>query len=210
MLPRTRNKLAQIAKFAYSNEATLHFSYEAAVKCASLPGCYVECGVGAGAQIAAMALADTGKMIYAFDSFKGIPLGCEHDIEQPGIGKPTHDQKASQEERLVSSGITVHSIDNVIGNLDKLGIGGKVEFIPGWFQNTVPLFTQPIALLRLDGDLYESTKVCLEHLMPLVVPGGYVIIDDYALAGCKKACDEHGIKVTPIEGANGPVWFEKQ
>lgn len=44
-----------------------------------------------------------------------------------------------------------------------------------------------IAYLRLDGDLYESTRVCMEHLYPLVSKGGYVICDDYDLHGCRYA-----------------------
>ena len=50
----------------------------------------------------------------------------------------------------------------------------------------------PIAILRLDGDWYESTKVCLEHLFDLVVDGGFVIVDDYgAYEGCRTAVDEY-------------------
>lgn len=58
-----------------------------------------------------------------------------------------------------------------------------------------------ISILRLDGDWYSSTKVCLEHLYPLVSIGGVVIIDDYdAYDGCKKAVDEYllSIGVSPF------------
>ena len=64
----------------------------------------------------------------------------------------------------------------------------------GWFQHTLPQARHeigPIAVLRLDGDWYESTKCCLENLYDSVVPGGYVILDDYyCWEGCKKAFDE--------------------
>jgi hypothetical protein len=48
-----------------------------------------------------------------------------------------------------------------------------------------------IAILRLDGDWYASTRVCLEHLYDKVVRGGFIIVDDYGCyEGCKKAVDE--------------------
>ena len=46
-------------------------------------------------------------------------------------------------------------------------------------------FPNGIAFLRLDGDLYRSTKVCLDHLLPLVSPGGWVIGDDFGLTGAR-------------------------
>jgi len=69
-----------------------------------------------------------------------------------------------------------------------------VSLVKGWFQDTLPEYKDrmgAVALLRLDGDWYESTKCCLENLYDNVVPGGYVIIDDYgALTGCKEAVDD--------------------
>jgi hypothetical protein len=57
----------------------------------------------------------------------------------------------------------------------------NATFVKGWFKDTVPgrEFPEPIAVLRLDGDWYESTLTCLESLYPKVTPGGVVIIDDY-------------------------------
>jgi hypothetical protein len=60
---------------------------------------------------------------------------------------------------------------------------------------------QQIAVLRLDGDLYRSTKVCMDYLYPLVSQGGYVIVDDFDLSGCKKAI---------LEATNpAPIYFRK-
>ena len=64
----------------------------------------------------------------------------------------------------------------------------------GWFQDTLPQAIKEIdriAILRLDGDYYESTKVCLEYLYPKVVRGGAVIVDDWCLKGCREACEEY-------------------
>ena len=57
-------------------------------------------------------------------------------------------------------------------------------------------------MLRLDADLYESTKVCIEWLYPLVSPGGWMIVDDWDLSGARKAVTEH-VKVF------GPTYFQK-
>ncbi|MGE3153974.1 MAG: TylF/MycF/NovP-related O-methyltransferase [Nitrospiraceae bacterium] len=69
-----------------------------------------------------------------------------------------------------------------------------IHYHVGWFQDTlrvVPESIESIALLRVDGDWYESTKICLARLVPLVSPGGIVVIDDYGKwPGCRKALDE--------------------
>jgi hypothetical protein len=68
------------------------------------------------------------------------------------------------------------------------------HFHAGWFQETLralPAGFGAIALLRIDGDWYESTKICLEVLFPKVVSGGIVVIDDYGKwSGCREAVDE--------------------
>ena len=68
----------------------------------------------------------------------------------------------------------------------------NLRIIKGWFQDTLPVNKpERIAVLRLDGDWYESTKVCLNELFDRVVNGGVIVIDDYGdWEGCKKAIDE--------------------
>jgi hypothetical protein len=65
-------------------------------------------------------------------------------------------------------------------------------FLRGWFRNTLPKApVEKLALLRLDGDLYESTKDALENMYDKVVPGGFIIIDDYnVFEPCKRAVNE--------------------
>jgi O-methyltransferase len=69
-----------------------------------------------------------------------------------------------------------------------------LDFHVGWFQDTIPdpaTAIKDIALLRLDGDWYESTKVCLDHLYDRVSPQGIIILEDYfCWEGCRKATDE--------------------
>ena len=69
--------------------------------------------------------------------------------------------------------------------------GVTVEFLPGWFNETLPLVpVGRIALLRLDGDMYSSTMTALQALYPKVEPSGFLIIDDYGWwIQCKYAVD---------------------
>lgn len=78
-------------------------------------------------------------------------------------------------------------------NFLKYGLlDAQVRFLEGWFRETLP--TAPIerlCVLRLDGDMYESTMVALESLYDRVSPGGFVIVDDYlAVPGCRAAVDD--------------------
>jgi O-methyltransferase len=224
---------------------TLDFTAEAtlAVLRENIPGALVECGVAAGAHPAVMARIALDhppvRQVHLFDSFCGIPKGGPEDKADitalVGV--------AEEGEGIVTSGATAFSLEQVKHNLRTWGIplttstiasfvgcpgyrafhDPPLIFHEGWFQSTIPLarcYIENIALLRLDGDLYESTKVCMEHLYPLVSPGGYVIIDDWALAGCRKAvCEVMGwadepeshrrCGVNPIEGGHGPAWWRK-
>ena len=155
-----------------------------------LDGAIVECGVAAGSSFAQMIKAsiDSGikRKYYGFDSFEGIPYGTIEDIIQPGTGLPIDTNLKG------SSGVTVHDLAGVESNLKEWGVwSDDVILVKGWFEDTLPLNDiGEISVLRLDGDLYSSTKICLEHLYPKVQKGGLVIIDDYELAGCYKAVND--------------------
>lgn len=221
------NKALEYAKkIAYSYEVTLLNTYNLSQEliASDIEGDFVECGVAAGAQIIAMqsAIQESGsnKEIFAYDSFEGIPMAGEFDTEQAGIGEIKHNKFAPIKERLVSSGVTVHSMQNVKNNFENAGLPiSNVHFVKGWFQDSLPIhgkYIRHISLLRLDGDLYESTLVCLEHLYSKVVDGGVVIIDDYALEGCKVAVKhffgsigQELPEMFPVEGGGGVVYFRK-
>jgi hypothetical protein len=218
--------LKLISQFAYSFPITIQNSFDMAMEVLNndIEGDFVECGVAAGAQIGAFqyALSTTqkNKRIWAFDSYEGIPLAGEFDTEQAGIGAITHNKFLPIEERLISSGITCHSVENVKDNFAKWNLPiHNIEFVKGWFQNTLPNYENQIdkiSILRLDGDLHESTLVCLQHLYPKVVKNGIVIIDDYALEGCKVAVKQYfeSIKKSLPEminvDGNGVHYFKKK
>lgn len=219
-----QNRLNQFAAGAYSTKPTLYNSFEIAAFCIqnNIPGDFVECGVAAGAQVAAMAFAgqilEAPRTIYLLDSFEGIPLASSDDDSQPGIGAITHNTNVKDlNELLISSGITVHSLESVRRNMQQWGINEYyLKYHKGWFQHVLPVMAHTIdkiAFLRLDGDLYESTKVCLDYLYPKMACGGFVVIDDYALTGCRKAIHEYleknNIQVTikEIIGGQGPAYW---
>jgi len=217
-------------KIAYSSEETLMFTYEMAKKYKDSPGVYVECGVAAGAQIIAMAYGAPNKVIYAFDSFEGIPLPSNRDDQMPGIAMLSKaEQKALPDpgkQALVSSGATKVPIEDFEKHLKESGLESvMVDIVPGWFEKTIPYFAETtaafdneigvklqIAILRLDGDLYNSTYICLKHLFPMVMNGGCVIIDDWTLPGCQAACNDyfHQIGYGPAyKYLDGTAYFYK-
>lgn len=190
------NPLAYAATIAYSSIETLNFTYEMALKYRYSEGVYVETGVAAGAQIIAMAHAAPNKTIYAFDSYEGIALPSNRDNQMPGIAMLTEAEQRSLpdpgKQMLQSSGATVVPLEDFYGHLKNSGVSTeRVIPVKGWFEETVQHFDEKISLLRLDGDLYNSTFVCLIHLFPKVIKGGIVIIDDIELPGCLAACEEY-------------------
>ena len=73
------------------------------------------------------------------------------------------------------------SLETVQDHFRRLGLlDDQVRFVKGWFRDTMPTLTgEQWSVIRLDGDLYESTINVLENLYPNLSPGGYVIVDDY-------------------------------
>lgn len=192
-------RLERIGSMAFSTFTTIKNTYLCAKHLAenNVEGCYIECGVANGSQVGAMCLAledaHRTRAVHLFDSFEGIPYAGPNDADQPGIGPFVMDQNKPLRERLVSSGVSGSSQDAVEKRLYLWGFSKNLHYHKGWFQDTLPAQVpeEPIALLRLDGDLYESTECCLTHLADRVVKGGIIIIDDYALPGCRKAVDEY-------------------
>jgi hypothetical protein len=179
-----------------------------------LAGDYVECGVWRGGAVGLMALGNLryGKArrhLHLFDTFEGIP---EPDAAVDG-------SRAVDEARKLGVGTTgrltcnpqfYNNMDREVGTIEtnKTLLEQVIAYDPnlihyykGFFQDTVPEAARAIdsiAILRLDGDWYSSTKVCLDYLYTKVVQGGFVIIDDYgAYEGCKKAVDEFLAKREP-------------
>ena len=227
------NSLNYASRIAYSVLETLENTYylcDSVIK-NNVKGQFVETGVAAGAQIIMMkqALIDNNvndRIIYAFDSFEGIPMPTNKDNQMAGIRYLSEQEIKEQpnpndyDKFLFSSGATVHSLENFNENIINSGVGlSHIQSIKGWFEYTIPEYknkiqNEGIAILRLDGDNYSSTKVVLENLYNFVTIGGYIIIDDWALDGCQTACKEffNTLEIAPeIIGVNNSTikYFKK-
>ena len=168
-------------------------------------GAVAECGVWAGGAIGLMASVskrhgNRDRIFHLFDSFEGLPQPSVHDLDVVGAFRDQHPGLApddgSDPGSLVAIGACASPLEQVRELFDDvLEIDPRQVVIHrGWFQDTVAPAAAaigPLAILRIDGDWYESTKVCLEGLYDNVVDGGFVIVDDYGtFSGCRKAVDE--------------------
>jgi len=163
---------------------------------------FVECGVAKGGSLAMMKFScGKNNKVFGLDSFEGMPPITNEDIGDYNKSCPlTNFGKVGDN---LSGGI-----DNVYNTFNKLSLNmDNVILIKGFFQDTLQIQENidnigDIAILRLDGDWYESTKICLEKLYDNVIDGGIIIIDDYGhFIGAKKATDEFRIKhkiLTPL------------
>lgn len=125
---------------------------------------------------------DRDRRVWVADSFEGLP--------KPNAVRYPKD-RGDQHHRL--SDLRV-GVDQVKHNFERYGLlDDQVQFLVGWFRDTLP--TAPIdqlAVMRLDGDMFESTIQSLDALYPKLSPGGYCIIDDYGLLpGAKDAVHEY-------------------
>lgn len=157
-----------------------------------LEGDIIECGTWKGGMIAGMAgiLGNNNRTYYLFDSFEGLP-----------IAKDIDGQDALNWQKNTSA---INYFDNCKTDINyareamKLSNANDVIFFKGWFSDTLPNFrtNRKIAILRLDGDWYESILTCMEYLYPQVVHKGLVIIDDYYIwDGTSKAIHDYLSKI---------------
>ena len=174
----------------------------------AVPGDLVEAGVWRGGACIFMrailaAYGDTTRIVWCADTFEGLPA--------PNVTEYPADIVAEWHERKD----LVVSLDTVKQNFARYGmLDSQVQFLKGLFKDTLP--TAPIdrcAVIRLDGDMYESTMDSLKYLYPKLSPGGFVIVDDYGLPEdtSRRAVhdfrDLHGIRepIIDIDGY-GAYW----
>ena len=173
----------------------------------NVPGDLIETGVWRGGSCILMraillAYGDAHRKVWVADSFAGLPPGNE-SLYPADAGSEFH--------RYAELSV---SLEEVKQNFADYGLlDDQVTFLKGWFRDTLP--TAPIdrlALIRLDGDMYESTIDALKALYPRVSHKGYIIIDDYhVVPACKQAVHDYcsSIGITPqlceIDGV-GVYW----
>lgn len=230
-LPRTI-AVARVLPRTMLNPRCLFNAYELvrAVNREECVGAIVECGVWRGGCVGLMGLAQRRcggplRELHLFDSFQGLPQPSERDddvFDDFARGNPTMSTRRSDDaEDLKYTGACVGDGQPEVERFLVKDLGlprEQLEFHVGWFEQTVPTaarYIGPIAILRLDGDWYSSTKVCIDHLYDLVTPGGYIIIDDFGFyKGCREAiCEfmlERGIDQGCLKAIDGhAVYWQK-
>ena len=159
----------------------LQFCVEAVIQ-NGVPGDLIETGVWRGGVTIFMrailkAYNVVNRNVWVADSFQGLPK--PNPVHYPSDnGDNLHEYK----ELAVS-------LEEVKANFAKYDLlDDQVKFLKGWFRETLPVAPiKKLAVIRLDGDMYESTMDGLTHLYPKLSIGGYLIVDDY---GCIPACKQ--------------------
>lgn len=143
----------------------------------NIPGDLIETGVLRGGACifmrAILKAYQSERTVWVADSFAGFP----------GEVPPEDESKAWYEKQEV-----------VEENFRRYHLwDSQVQILAGWFKDTLPQAPiKQLAVLRLDGDLYESTRDALQALYPKVSAGGFVIVDDfYAFEVCREAVRDY-------------------
>ena len=167
-----------------------------------VPGDLIETGVWRGGACIFMrailrAYGETERTLWVADSFEGVP--------KPDPDKYPADAAEEREAAFYKFDQLAVSLERVRDNFARYGLlDGQVRFLKGWFRDTLPTIpaTQKFAVIRLDGDLYESTWDALTNLYPKLSPGGYCLIDDYGgIPACRNAVEDYRSR----EGVREPI-----
>jgi O-methyltransferase len=168
----------------------------------NIPGDFMETGVWRGGASIFLrgilrAFGVTDRKVWLADSFAGLPK--PDSIRYP----------QDKGDLLWAAPDLAVSLDTVKANFEKYGLlDEQVAFLPGWFRDTLPKApVSRLSILRLDGDLYESTMIALRSLYPKLSEGGYIVVDDYgALETCRSAVDDFRREFSIEEPIVGIDW----
>lgn len=161
-----------------------------------IEGDIVECGVWRGGSSMVMAkklseLQNTDRQLFMYDTYEGMSEPTENDLQHDGQNAQN---MLATSDKEIDQIWCYSALDEVKQNMQSTGFPlDKINFVQGKVEETIPnVIPKKIAILRLDTDWYESTKHEMEHLFPLLVKGGVLIIDDYGhWQGARKAIDEY-------------------
>lgn len=165
--------------------------WEAAIARKDMPGNMAELGVFRGGTAMILAAAVPTKLLYAFDTFSGLPFWSQHfDGKLHAKGDFAFEDVDETIELLTSKGILIRQ---------------------GIFPATVPEVDDKFCLVHVDGDSYESTKAAVEYFWPRMVAGGAMIFDDYdwfKTPGVKRYLDTTGLQVKKLVESQGIIIHE--
>lgn len=183
--------------------------YELFKSISHLPGHIVECGVFKGAS----AVRFTTFIQLLESPFSRKFIGFDAFGKFPESGEPGDDEFARKHDQGAGHGIPVQELERVLAYKGF----SSYELIPGNVKDTLPAYVQThpelkIALLNLDFDVYDATRIALEHLAPRMVAGGIIMLDDYGtVAGATRAIDEYfgsrGVPIRKLPFAHIPAYI---
>lgn len=179
----TQNKLHNFMKYVRRQDLTKMLArYEIFKKVLHVKGSVIECGVFRGAGLMSWALfsdmmepVNLTRRIYGFDTFQGFPDTSGKDKNQlrnPKVG----DLNANVYEELQEI-FKAYDKNRFLGHVEKIKLikGNAGKTIPDFIKNNPHLV---VSLLFLDFDLYEPTKVALEHFLPRMPKGAMIVFDE--------------------------------
>lgn len=158
------------------------------VQVENIPGAFVATGVwrGGGALIAAEAFRGSGRALHLYDTFEGMTA--------PGQRDGAYAAAFYAEKRARGEGWCFATMEEVRNAFERFNLDREpVVFIKGDVVQMMPSTRpDPVAVAYLDTDFYESTRVAIEQLWPVLSPGGVMFFDDYGTwPGCRAAVDEY-------------------
>lgn len=150
----------------------------------NIPGDFFEAGCWRGGAVifllgALRALRQTGRVVWAADSFAGYPAPTASSSEADHLLWERHDYFAVSRADFEQ-------------NVARYGLGGDaLRVLEGFFDQSIPKAPiERLAMIRIDIDGYEGVSAVLDLLYPKLSPGGFVVVDELEVAGCKRAIDE--------------------
>jgi O-methyltransferase/8-demethyl-8-(2,3-dimethoxy-alpha-L-rhamnosyl)tetracenomycin-C 4'-O-methyltransferase len=176
-----------------------------AVEAKGVPGDFLEAGIWRGGAIVLMrallkAYNISGRKVFAADSFAGIPTNT----------RAINDPVDLWSDRWVAS------LDEVRQAISRFGLlDDKIKFVVGYFEDSLQsLEGKRFSVVRLDSDSYDSVETSLEYLYPLLSQGGFLIVDDWHLPGCRMAVMDYrsqlGIRDEVHEWDGNAYWVKQQ
>lgn len=188
------------------------------IKNENIEGDIIDCGVLRGGTSILMAgiskYLNMNKHIFVADSFEGLPTPSEED----GVFAKELWYRFTDDLDLFNLKC-IASIEDVKSNFKKYDLlSEQIIFLQGWFSETLSKIDQSVkfSLIRIDVDWYSSTMDVLLNIYKNLTVGGFIIIDDYNLIGCKNAVDEFRLlnninsELYVVDQKTGVVYWRKE
>ena len=188
------NVIAVVRKhgWSYMGETALQMHSSLIASISHLKGIMVETGVNeGGSAMVAAATKPSTRELHLYDTFTGIPKPGEKD--EKDVYQVYQGIQLGKHGGAIKDGHNGTLLESLKKRFTDLGLepeSNNIHFHPGLFQDTLHV-TSDVVYAHLDGDWYDSTMTSLTRVVPHVVKGGYIVVDDYfTWSGCWKAVND--------------------